>query len=157
MPPQDPKGVIAERVDLAPLVDAAVAARARAYAPYSGFTVGAALRCRSGAVYIGVNVENASFPVCICAERSALVAAVSNGETDFDEIAVATDAHEPAAPCGICRQMLAEFGLDLGVTVVGREGVAWRTTLAQLLPHAFTPGSFEPRPSHLHPKPEPLR
>jgi cytidine deaminase len=101
-----------QRPDLMPLIEAAMDVRAKAYAPYSGFLVGAALRTRAGKVYVGVNVENASFPVCICAERAALVAAVSQGDREFDEIVVVTDAKEPAAPCGICRQMLAEFGLD---------------------------------------------
>jgi cytidine deaminase len=136
-----------QRPDLMPLIEAAMDVRAKAYAPYSGFLVGAALRTRAGKVYVGVNVENASFPVCICAERAALVAAVSQGDREFDEIVVVTDAKEPAAPCGICRQMLAEFGLDLGVTVCGRQGPAFRMPLRELLPHAFTPGAFEPRPS----------
>ncbi|MSP91601.1 MAG: cytidine deaminase [Myxococcales bacterium] len=145
----DPNAALAGRPDLAELAAAASHARSRAYAPYSGFLVGAALRGKSGRVYTGVNVENASFPVSICAERAALVHAVSEGEQAFDEIAVATDAREPAAPCGLCRQMLAEFGLDLEVTVVGAQGVAWRRPLGELLPHAFTPGSFEPRPARL--------
>lgn len=138
---------LVQRPDLLPLIEAATAVRPNAYAPYSGFAVGAALRTRSGKVYVGVNVENASFPVGNCAERSALVAAVTQGDRDFDEIVVVTDAKEPAAPCGNCRQMLAEFGLDLGVTVCGRGGPAYRLRLGELLPHAFTPGAFEPRPS----------
>ncbi len=138
---------LVQRKDLVPLVEAATAVRSHAYAPYSGFLVGAALRTRAGKIYVGVNVENASFPVGSCAERSALVAAVSQGERDFDEIVVVTDAKEPAAPCGNCRQMLAEFGLDLGVTVCGRDGPAYRMRLGELLPNAFTPGAFEPRPS----------
>lgn len=138
-----------DRPDLVEMIALAVEARQRAYAPYSGFLVGAALRTKSGKIYLGVNVENASFPVSICAERSALVAAVSQGDREFDEVVVVTDAAEPAAPCGLCRQMLAEFGLDLGVTVVGRAGPAFRLPLRELLPHAFTPGAFEPRPSPL--------
>lgn len=146
--PELPAFLIARR-DLLPLIEAATEVRQKAYAPYSGFLVGAALRTRAGKVYVGVNVENASFPGCICAERSALVAAVSQGDREFDEIVVVTDAKEPAAPCGICRQVLAEFGLDLGVTVCGRQGPAYRLPLRQLLPYAFTPGAFEPRPSPL--------
>lgn len=145
---------IRDQPDLGELVRMAIAVRQKAYAPYSGFLVGAALRSRSGRIFVGVNVENASFPVGICAERSALVAAVSQGEREFDEIAVVTDAKEPAAPCGLCRQMLAEFGLGLGVTVVGRQGPAWRVTLGELLPHAFTPGAFEPRPGQFSPDAE---
>ena len=79
--------------------------------------------------------------------------AVTAGARAFDEVVVVTDAEAPAAPCGMCRQFLAEFGLDLGVTVVGREGPAWRQTIRQLLPHAFTPGSFEPRPSWMDHRP----
>ena len=142
-----------DRRDLHDLVDAAIAARKNAYAPYSGFQVGAALRSTDGRVFCGVNVESASFPVGICAERSAIVAAVTAGARAFDEVVVVTDAEAPAAPCGMCRQFLAEFGLDLGVTVVGREGPAWRQTIRQLLPHAFTPGSFEPRPSWMDHRP----
>lgn len=142
-------GFLRERTDLHDLVDAAIAARKHAYAPYSGFAVGAALRSTDGRVFCGVNVESASFPVGICAERSAIVAAVTAGARAFDEVVVVTDAALPAAPCGMCRQFLAEFGLDLGVTVVGGNGPAWRETIRQLLPHAFTPGSFEPRPSWL--------
>jgi len=135
-----------ERPDLVELIAAATEARTRAYAPYSGFLVGAALRTREGRIHVGVNVENASYPVGFCAERSAIAAAVSLGDRQFTEVAVVTDAVEPAAPCGICRQTLAEFGLHLGVTVVGRSGPAYRMVLRELLPHAFTPGAFEPRP-----------
>ncbi|MFZ4578897.1 MAG: cytidine deaminase [Myxococcota bacterium] len=141
--------LLRERPDLAEVVKAAVDVRRHAYAPYSGFLVGAALRTKSGRIFTGVNVENASFPVTICAERSALVAAVTQGEREFDEVAVVTDAAEPAAPCGLCRQMLAEFGVDLWVTVIGRQGPAYRVRLSELLPHAFTPGAFEPRPAPL--------
>ena len=152
MPQFKDAALLRDRPDLAPLIEAAVAARSRAYAPYSGFPVGAALRTRDGRIYVGVNVENASFPVTICAERSALVAAVSLGDREFEEIVVVTDAAGPAAPCGLCRQMLAEFGLDLGVTAVGMEGPAWRLPLRDLLPVAFTAGSFEPRPTAFAPK-----
>ncbi len=127
------------------LFHAAVDAQPHAYAPYSGFRVGAALRAKDGRIFGGVNVENASFPVTICAERGALMAAVAAGVQEFDAIAVVTDAKKPAAPCGLCRQMLAEFGLDLKVLIAGREGPDCVVTLGDLLPRAFTRGSFELR------------
>ncbi len=127
------------------LYELAHEARARAYAPYSGFRVGAALRGRDGQVFVGVNVENASFPVTICAERGALMSAVAAGVREFDSLAVVTDALEPAAPCGMCRQMLAEFGLDLPILGAGREGPTHLVRLRDLLPSAFTRSSFELR------------
>lgn len=136
---------------LAELVEQAVEVRARAWAPYSGFRVGAALRGQSGRVYLGVNVENASYGVAICAERTAIVSAVAQGERRFTEIAIVTDAETPAAPCGICRQTLAEFALaepgqDLAVTLVGLNGRVTQVRLSALLPMAFTPRSFQVRP-----------
>ncbi len=133
---------------VADLYRRAQAVRRHAYAPYSGFRVGAALRAADGRIFTGVNVENASFPVTICAERGALMAAIASGAESFDELVVVTDAETPAAPCGLCRQMLAEFGLDLVVTLCGRSGPAERVRLGELLPYAFTRASFEPRPDH---------
>ena len=118
------------------LVARAMAARTRAYAPYSGYHVGAALLARSGAIYDGVNVENAVYPAGICAERSALAEAVSEGERHFEAIAVAT--HNGGSPCGVCRQMLSEFGLELDVLLINAQGeVVHATTLRDLLPRAF--------------------
>ncbi len=131
--------------DMLELYELASEARARAYAPYSGFRVGAALRGRDGRVFVGVNVENASFPVTICAERGALMSAVAEGVREFDSLAVVTDALEPAAPCGMCRQMLAEFGLDLPILGAGRDGPTHLIRLGDLLPSAFTRDSFELR------------
>jgi cytidine deaminase len=117
------------------LLERARAARRNAYAPYSGFTVGAALAARSGEVYLGVNVENASYGVALCAERSALAAAVTAGEREFEAIAVAGPEGEKTLPCGICRQALAEFG-DL--TIVFAEGEnAGKLPLSKLFPHPF--------------------
>lgn len=131
--------------ELEALERAAEQIRVNAYAVYSGFRVGAALLADDGRVFTGVNVENASFPVSICAERGALMTAVAQGATKFQAIAVVTDARKPAAPCGMCRQMLAEFGLDLKVLIVGRDGPDALVTLRELLPRAFTRGSFEVR------------
>ena len=118
------------------------AAMTHAYAPYSGFKVGAALLCGDGSVAAGCNVENASFPAGICAERSALSAAVSRGQRAFSAIVIATDAIDPTPPCGMCRQALAEFAPDLRVISVAPDGRETTWSLAQLLPAPFTPQSL---------------
>jgi cytidine deaminase len=121
-----------------PLVQAARAAQAKAYAPYSNFRVGAALESDSGDVFVGCNVENASYGLTICAERAAVCAAVSAGARRFRRAVVVTDSDPPAAPCGACRQVLSEFGTELRVEAIGPRGsVAW--TVAELLPAAFGP------------------
>lgn len=120
------------------LISAARSAQARAYAPYSKFRVGAALESVDGDVFLGCNVENASYGLTICAERAAVCAAVSAGVTRFRRAVVVSDVDPPAAPCGACRQVLAEFGLDLPIDGVGSKGVVrWR--LSDLLPVAFGP------------------
>ncbi|MEZ4412653.1 MAG: cytidine deaminase [Gemmatimonadales bacterium] len=124
------------------LLEAARAVQLHAYAPYSGFRVGAALEGMDGQVFVGCNVESASFGLTICAERSALVAAVAAGHRAFRRIVVISDSDPPASPCGACRQMLAEFGLDLRVDAVG-PGRAQTWTLAELLPDAFTSHRLE--------------
>lgn len=110
----------------------------RAHCPYSRFHVGAALEAEDGTVFTGCNVENASYGGTICAERTAVVTAVAAGKKKFRRIAIASDASEPAAPCGLCRQFLAEFGLDLAVVSVGTKGGLQNWTLKDLLPNAFT-------------------
>jgi cytidine deaminase len=120
----------------AELVAAARAARAHAYAPYSGFAVGAALRSAGGALYSGCNIENASYGATLCAERVAVARMVASGDRVITAIAVYTDTEPPAMPCGLCRQVLHEFGRAVTVVVAGPKG-SRHTTLAALLPEPF--------------------
>lgn len=120
------------------LIAAARKAREYAYVPYSNFKVGAALLGRSGRVFTGCNVENASSGATICAERTAVVKAVSEGERDFVALAVVTDVPEPASPCGICRQVLVEFNPELPVIMANLAGEYRVETALGLLPYAFT-------------------
>ena len=113
----------------------------RAYAPYSNFHVGAVLRARDGTLFEGVNVENASYPVCVCAERNAIAAAVYAGVRELEAVAVCTDASPPSSPCGACRQVLAEFAknpANVTVVAVNTKGEHRSWTLAQLLPDGFS-------------------
>ncbi len=126
------------RVSDSELVQAALKARERAYAPYSGYRVGAALLCGDGRVFTGCNVENASYGLSICAERVAVFKAVSAGCRDFAAIAVAGSDEDFCRPCGACRQVLAEFAPDLRVLTADRTGRWSEHTLAQLLPEAFS-------------------
>jgi len=120
------------------LIEAAIEARQWAYVPYSHYPVGAALLTASGKMYDGVNVENAAYPTGICAERVAVFKAVSEGERDFVAIAVATS--NGGTPCGSCRQVLSEFGLDTLVLIADDQGnVTMETSVAELLPGAFGP------------------
>jgi cytidine deaminase len=124
------------------LVEAAAQARRWAYAPYSKYPVGAALLTASGKIYDGVNVENAAYPTTICAERVAVFKAVSEGERTFQAIAVVTE--NGGTPCGSCRQVLAEFGLETLVIVARADGtVVSEATLRELLPGAFTPDDLK--------------
>lgn len=120
------------------LIRSAIAAAERAYIPYSHYPVGAALLTADGRIYQGCNIENASYPATICAERVALVKAVSDGAREFSTLAVAT--RDGGTPCGVCRQMLNEFAPDLRVVMVTFEGaVKHDMTLSQLLPFGFGP------------------
>ena len=112
-------------------------AREHAYAPYSHFKVGAALLGRSGKVYTGCNVENASYPAGTCAERCAVGKAVSEGEREFTAIAVIGDSEGPCAPCGICRQVLSEFNPAIKVIMTNLQGDTWVCAVSDLLPGAF--------------------
>ena len=123
-------------IDFQPLINAARLAREQAYAPYSRFAVGAALRTKSGRVFVGCNVENLSFGLTICAERAAVFAAVAAGEREFEALAVVADSREPVTPCGACRQVLAEFSPTLPVCSANLQGTVFKSSIAELLPRA---------------------
>jgi cytidine deaminase len=123
----------------------ALSAMERAYAPYSRFHVGAALLAVDGSITEGCNVENAAYPVGLCAERAALAAAVARGVRDFRAITIATNADEPSPPCGMCRQALVEFSPELQVISITRSGREARWSLVELLPAAFAPRSLARR------------
>lgn len=120
------------------LLDIARRVRERAYAPYSGFTVGAALLAGDGRVFTGVNVENASIGLSVCAERNAIAKAVSEGARVFAALAIVTGSPEPTMPCGVCRQVMWEFSHDLRVLVEAAGGGRVVTTIAELFPQPFT-------------------
>ncbi len=126
------------------LVEEARAIRERAYAPYSGFKVGAAIRAASGRVYTGVNVENAAYPEGTCAEAGAIAAMVAGGDTEIAEVAVIADCPDPVPPCGGCRQKLAEFGKGaVPVTMATVAGATLTRRLDELLPGAFVSSHME--------------
>ncbi len=122
------------------LVNQACAVRMNSHSPYSKFRVGAAVLATDGRVFLGTNVENASFGLSNCAERTAIFTAVTAGAREFEAIAVCADGLEPTAPCGACRQVLVEFGLDMVVLIAGQDGADGairQTTVRQLVPDAF--------------------
>ena len=126
------------------LCKAAQAMLARAYVPYSHFPVGAVLECADGSVFTGCNVENAAYGPSICAERTAVVKAVSEGHRDFARIAIAADTEQFCPPCGVCRQVLSEFaGGELEVVLVNNRGEMRTLTLNDLLPYRFGSGNLE--------------
>ena len=123
------------------LIDLAKQVRKKAYAPYSHYKVGAALLGKSGKIYTGCNVENASYGHTVCAERTAVVKAVSEGEREFEAVAVVTK--NGGSPCGACRQVLSEFSPELIIYIADKNGEYRTTTLKQLLPDSFTPAHLE--------------
>ena len=118
---------------------AAVTMLDRAYCPYSHFAVGAALECADGTVFTGCNIENAAFSPTICAERTAVAKAVSEGHTDFVRIVVAGRCESFCVPCGVCRQVLREFAPDMEIICLNSKGEEQVFTLSELLPHSFGP------------------
>lgn len=126
------------------LFQAAAAVRKNAYAPYSKFQVGAAIRASNGKIYIGCNVENAAYPQGLCAEAGAIAAMVSDGETKIREICIVGDSNEPVTPCGGCRQKIREFtGKETKILIADLTGIKHSFNLADLLPYSFGPGNLE--------------
>ncbi|MGB8169427.1 MAG: cytidine deaminase [Chthoniobacteraceae bacterium] len=123
-------------MDFTSLLAQAREARDQAYAPYSRFAVGAALRGKSGRVFAGCNVENLSFGLTSCAERNAVFAAIAAGEREFEAIAIVADSRQPVSPCGACRQVLVEFSPMLAVCCANLEGETFESNLGELLPRA---------------------
>lgn len=119
------------------LIEAAADVRTRAYAPYSNFQVGAAVRTKEGKIYTGCNVESASYGLTVCAERVAIWKAVSEGEKEFTEIAVVVDTEELTPPCGVCRQIIWEFCGDVPVIFANLKRKSEVVTMKELLPRAF--------------------
>ena len=119
------------------LVKAATEVRERAYAPYSNFKVGAAVRTKEGKIYTGCNVESASYGLTVCAERVAIWKAVSEGEKEFEQVAVVADTEELTPPCGVCRQIIWEFGGDIPITFANLKGRMETVKMSELLPRAF--------------------
>ncbi|MBL8684773.1 MAG: cytidine deaminase [Myxococcales bacterium] len=142
-----------QKIQWTELARLAESMRARAYAPYSNYRVGAVLIARKDAdgqneVFVGANVENASYGLCACAERNAVAAAVLAGMKEFVALAVATEGPRPAAPCGMCRQVLAEFSKDLPIALVVGAKIVDRTSLAELLPRMFNGAHLDEAKAH---------
>ena len=119
------------------LIKKALKARENSYSPYSQFAVGAALEAEDGTIYTGCNVENASYGLSVCAERTALVKAVSEGAKKFKRLAIVADTEKPVTPCGMCRQMLMEFSPEMELILTTTKGKSETVILSKLLPRAF--------------------
>ena len=126
------------------LVDAARAVRERAHAPYSGFKVGAALEAEDGSMFVGCNVENATYGLTVCAERSAIFRAIADGRRAFTRIAIVADTGEPTPPCGACRQLLWEFCGDIEVILANLDRTTARYRMSDLLPKPFDDRFLKP-------------
>lgn len=124
------------------LVQAALEAKKKAYAPYSQFSVGASLLTKSGKIFTGCNVEIATYGGTICAERTAIVKAISEGEKEFQALCCVADMEDYCTPCGICRQFIYEFGAEIEVIMANKDGKYRSASIAELLPHAFGPHSL---------------
>ncbi|MFS8651282.1 MAG: cytidine deaminase [Caldibacillus sp.] len=125
-------------MDLEHLYEQALAAREKAYVPYSKFAVGAALLTKDGKIYRGCNIENAAYSMCNCAERTAFFKAISEGDTEFVALVVTADTDRPVPPCGACRQVMAEFcDKDMKVFLTNIKGDIFETTVEELLPESF--------------------
>ncbi|MCQ2814722.1 MAG: cytidine deaminase [Bacilli bacterium] len=128
-------------MDKMELIEKAKEARNLSYSPYSNFAVGAAILCKDGRIFLGANVENASYPLCMCAERNAVYNAYMNGykKDDFEALALCTDTDEPSSPCGACRQVLSElFPAKAPIYMSAVNGKIVETTIKELLPYAFS-------------------
>jgi cytidine deaminase len=125
------------------LIEEAIKAIKNAYVPYSHFRVGAAVLMKSGKIYTGANIENSSYGATVCAERVAIFKAISEGEKEIQEIAVVTETDKPSSPCGICRQVIAEFSDDALIFLANTKGDLIETSLKKLLPMAFTKKDLE--------------
>ncbi len=120
------------------LIDAAWQAREHAYAPYSEFLVGAAVQCADGSIYGGCNIENVSYGLTNCAERTAMFQAVANGAKEFHRMVICADTEEPIAPCGACRQVMVELAPQMEVLLINKEGKQIFTTVEKLMPYSFS-------------------
>ncbi len=130
------------RSEMQELIGKAKEARENSYSPYSGFSIGAAILTIDGQVFTGTNIENASYGLTNCAERTAIFKAVSEGYRDFKALAIIADTDRPVAPCGACRQVIVEFGGGIKVLMVNLKGDILELTSEQLLPGAFNRGDF---------------
>jgi cytidine deaminase len=128
---------------IAHLLEIAIKARENSYSPYSNFAVGAALLCKNGEIYTGANIENVSYGLTNCAERTAIFKAVSEGNRDFDTILVVADTERPVPPCGACRQVILEYGEDIQIVLANLQGEYQQYLIKELLPGAFSRKDME--------------
>lgn len=142
------KIIIDKRKNYHALVTAAKKAKLKAYAPYSNFRVGAAIRTKRGRVYTGCNIENSSYGLTICAERTAIFKAISEGEREFTAIAVASDDPDFCPPCGACRQVLMDLAPHINFVMINKKGQEKVVTLSELFPYPFGPDHLPRKRKH---------